>query len=238
MNARLGHIVIACGVVAIALVACGGTVGAVGDGAGSSPAADPAATAAPPDGGAISNGGDDAATADAAGADGAPQADGGAPDAAPKDEPCPQKLDVNCSASCGGPTKCSQVACNLPLTAGYVVSDDDFPFVMRTPSSPGSLTPGGLPPQCANICGGALFYGLHFRVITTTQPQLRVRVEAPWVISNAAATADNAACQYRVHCMSLTVGSSPIVPLVVATTDPNAPARNVVIEATSDPCVP
>lgn len=239
MNTRFVHVAIACGVVAIALVACGGTAsqvetGASSDGGGSSPP--PAQPAATPDGGVIS---DASAGADAADADGASQADGSAPDAASKDDPCPAKLDVNCSTSCGGLSECSQVACNLPsLTAGYVVPDDDFPFVVRTPSSPGALTPGGVPPLCTNSCGGPLWYGLHFRVVTTTQPQVRVRVEAPWLLSSAWATADNAACLYRVRCMSLTVGSPPIVPLVVATTDPNAPARNIVVEATSDPCVP
>lgn len=236
MNTRLGHIAIACGIVAILLLACGGTDGAVGDGGGPPPEG--------PDAGVISEAGADAASADATNADatnadGALQGDGSPPDAAPKDDPCPAKLDVNCSTSCSGPSNCSQVACNLPVTAGYVVPDGDFPFVLRTASSPVALTPGGVPPQCTNNCGGSLvWYGLHFRIVTSTQPKVRVRVEPPWLLSSATSTADDAACMYRVRCLSLPVGSPPIVRLVVATTDPNAPARNVVVEATSDPCVP
>ena len=231
MNTRLVHVAIVCGVVCLALLACGGAhldVDVV-DGDSFPP---PGEEAASRDGGVSS----EAAHDDAASADGAPHTDASAPDAAAKDDPCPPKLDVNCSTSCGGPTECSQVACHLPsLTAGYVLSDDDFPFVVRAPSSPGALTPSSVPPRCTDSCGGPLWHGVHFRVVTTTQPKIRVRVEPPWFVSRALATADNAAC-FRVSCMSLTVGSTPIVPLVVATTDPNAPARNVVIEATSDPC--
>ena len=227
---RARHIAIVSGALLVALMACGGHVDVPGGGSSSAaaPAQPPAAAI---DGGEISH-----AAADAASADSALQADASVFDAAPKDDPCPSKLDVNCSTSCGGPTECSQAACSLPPTAGYAVPADDFPFVVRMPSSPGALTPGALPPKCADNCGGAVFYGLHFRVVTTTQPNVRVRVEPPWFVSRAIATADNAAC-VRVSCMSLMVNSSsPIVPLVVATTDPNAPARNVVIEATSDPC--
>lgn len=229
--------VFGCSVVVAVVVACGGTVGADHVEGGATPDGGPSGVGVgvagnpDPDGAATS--GVDAAAADAA--DASPQGDGSTPDATLPDDPCPPKLDVNCSTSCGGPAECFKVSSCSPGSS-IPVPDDQFPFVVRTPSSPGSLTDAF---RCFKFCTGAAtsLYALSFK-ITTLQPQVRVRVEPPWRVANRPSTND-ACTTLKRSCESMThITGGSAIPIVVGTDDPNAPARNVIIEATSDECPP
>lgn len=143
------------------------------------------------------------------------------------DDECPLTgLDLNCSSTCGGPTStCASVKCATTTVTNFAItSSSQLPFVMRTPSHPGK------DPNCQPRCGpGDSVYGMALMVDVPPVDGygIRVRVAAPWRISRFDL--------YRPWCYAGT-GSTcsifilPKPQIVISTTDPNAPSRNIYID--------
>lgn len=169
---------------------------------------------------------------DAAAVDADAQASGG--------DPCPPYvIDANCSSACGGPNAdCEQVRCQMTDAASvappvHLTSWSQLPFTMRTPDHP------GVDPECDQTCtsifgqrGTAVDYGMAVW-IDMPYPNYGIRVfvdppwqmlpfdgRIPWCASNPAAA--NSYCMYE---------RNADLQLLVFTEDPNAPSRNVRIEA-------
>ncbi len=152
-------------------------------------------------------------------------------------DPCPSKvIDVNCSTTCGGDkSKCSLVTCGSTTSdpALQITNYSQLPFILRTPDKP------GVDPKCAK-CDGAL-PGLYAMAVSISFPYalrpIRVTVGAPWMIGGFNRYYPHCAFDGKSGCFALKSYRSD---LVIFTTDPNAPSRNVVIdmEPASDASVP
>jgi len=145
-------------------------------------------------------------------------------------EPCPTKVDVNCSTSCGGPTSCSQVECSAPLSALYAIKGySSLPITMRTPDRP--------PAQIACQCGTlGVSYSMHFYIgLPAGGPGVRVRVEPPWRIYRSSSATPQCAVADLGQCA---IVSTENYLLIGTKTPPSSPARNVFIEqrAPGDTC--
>lgn len=157
----------------------------------------------------------------------------------PVDDPCPNELAVNCSTSCGE-SNCYGGWWGCSSNDAYTPVDDVFPFILRTPSSPKETQF-----SCRGGCGNnGPIYGAAFR-LKTFQSRVRVRVDPPWMVAHKAPYIPahpslgmlGSACGWLTQCVSVEPESpSWYVRLIFATFDPKAPARNVVIEATEEPC--
>ncbi len=223
----------ACAAIGAVIVACGGTIEpAAGESSSKTPGGSPAAgTGADPS--SERDGGGDVFGADAGDADAA--SDSGAVDAGWKDDPCPPKVDINCSTSCGGLTEWQKVKRCGPNSGSssptLFLSDEVPSLVVRTPSS---LEPLMDAFRCTQTCDGVTpLYSLTARVLSLTSG-FRVRVEPPWVVVALRTSSDDVCYGPRRSCESMSAGRTFSV--VVATEDSNAPARNVIIEATTEPC--
>src|ERR1019366_5310901 len=170
-------------------------------------------TSSPESDGAPSH--DDAGSDDATASDTTPDAyspDGSGQEGSASDDPCPSTTAgaahvINCSSSCGWkPTPCPQRDCP---SSGYVVTS--LPLLVRTPDLP------AVTEACA-ACGGPAFE-LVFSVLGASAVSgVRVTVGEPWHI------VDNSTCYSG--CLALVQAAT----VKVATTDPSAPARNIVFE--------
>jgi hypothetical protein len=152
------------------------------------------------------------------------QGDGAADGNAASDDPCPPSLDVNCSTTCGGPSaNCYDTVCPASLSDIIQLYSTSLPFTIRTTSDPGVgfWCDGGHP-----VCGGIVRAG--FGVSNDVAP-LIVRVGPPWFISQA----DNCAFFYPEASLPPTgcAEFSAIGSITVFTTDPHAPARNIMISS-------
>lgn len=154
------------------------------------------------------------------------------------DDPCPPTpIFMDCSGQCQDlTTACTDpqkhATCSESPTYVSVEKHEQFPFVIRTPSKP------GMDPACTALCGpGSTAYGLAVRVVLPYDPVylMRVKVGAPWRILFA---------QTGEYCMGGSVAECHIFTpnfagtatnVTIVTDDPNAPARNVVVERLPKP---
>jgi len=147
-------------------------------------------------------------------------------------EPCPPKIDFNCSTSCGGPTgNCAQLECGAPAPGYVMTSSTPRPIVLRTPDRPAA--------KASCYCAGAMpvtLYSLHMRVSLGVGDKVRVRVSAPWKIYSTSLAKPHCALSDLGQCAVLYDDSF----ISIGTTSPEtAPARNVVMDipATGDGCI-
>jgi hypothetical protein len=144
-------------------------------------------------------------------------------------DPCPSKIDVNCSSSCGGPSdNCAVSSCGVTNDKVIrVTSYSMLPFVMRTPSPPWGTFAD---PACKCSFEYRIRFGMRvFVQLPPGGPGFRIRVGAPWVIYNAGIPA---------HCLGGSrgecFGSISGADLIIGTTETQPPARNIIIDARPD----
>lgn len=205
----------------------GGTGGAAGSGGAAGQGGTAGAAGS-------STGGEDA------GAD-AMEAGGGGP--GPDDDPCPaQPVELDCSDQCGGPTAlCAGATCSLEPFSSVIIEDSSaYPYVFRTPSHP------GVDPACEAACQEQTYFpqtiapAKYGMIVTVNAPDdqskvLKVKVGPPWWIEITAESVPYYCldwspvqdCQVDTQATGLTV--------MILTDDPNAPARNVVLDLVDKP---
>lgn len=133
------------------------------------------------------------------------------------DDPCPSTLDINCSDSC--PKKSCAYTCENTASGIFLkVPVGAAPFVMRTPSKP--------MPDLACI-DGTCKHRYAF-VFDYSWPRIRVRVGSGWRIG--AATGPRGLCVRPGSTTSCYFTDFGYRPIIVYTDDPDAPARNIVID--------
>lgn len=145
---------------------------------------------------------------------------------------CPGSLiNVNCSTTCGGVTTiCSDATCSTNDTPNLkITSASQLPFVMRTPAYP------GIDPKCQPRCGaGDTVYGMavHVNLTSVSGYGIRVRVSDPWTIRQFSVL--QPWCSAFGHRGACAIFSLPNPKILIATSDPNAPSRNVYIDIAKD----
>jgi hypothetical protein len=175
-------------------------------------------------GGMFSCGRGGASDADGGASDGGRSEGGSSDGGGPlEDDPCPVGGKVfNCSDTCENPVQCRVSRCTEAPDYDSIYIDE-VPAVVRTPAIPGdqncgTCTPDG-PSAVANITLRAAIEGSY-----------KIQVDSPWYVIPAALQAPNTLCIGR-QCVWRGLS------VLIATTDPNAPARNVYItEAPPDSC--
>lgn len=157
--------------------------------------------------------------------------DGGQSPTPLPDEPCPERLDVNCSSSCtASPTTvpCDKVACFAvgALTIRALTPPVAKPFVLRTPSHPGRDA------DCAQRCvPDAPAYAMSVKLeLVAVKDHVRFRVAAPWSVLEAGTPCTSGP---KATCL---ITRNRYANLVLTTDDPNAHASNAIIEDTTDDC--
>jgi hypothetical protein len=158
-----------------------------------------------------------------------------AADAAPSD-PCPvasYSIAQNCDSTCStlSTTSCSQARCGSGGQAASI-SFISSPLAVRTPDAPGT------DPDCATECpGGGVAYAMTDLLVVSKD--VDVRVAAPWAVYFQPA---NGPTPFPTCPLPAQTSSCVHVPasategaLFIVTNDPQAPARNVYIEA-GDAC--
>jgi hypothetical protein len=134
-------------------------------------------------------------------------------------EPCPTKVDYNCSSTCGADT-CGPLTCESPTTITFATSMPR-PIVIRTPDRP--------EPNANCHCTGAMpvtSYSLHFQLYIAGT--IRIRVAPPWKIYRANSSKPLCAASEYGQCAVLTNANQYI--LIGTTTPTSSPSRNVIIE--------
>lgn len=160
----------------------------------------------------------------------APAQDGDAQD---QDDLCPTTpVLLNCASDCGGPSPaCSDpgVTCSKYPTTVSAKEHKAFPWVVRTPSHPGT------DPDCAGLCSSGPAPAFGVSVDIGVPPDwvydLRVTVAPPWRVFLS---------PFAEFCMTgsasgCVVGQGAAVSVHLVTDDPNAPARNALIERVPKP---
>ncbi len=174
-------------------------------------------------------------TGGAAGGDGSAGTGGSAGDASAdgagggtqwKDDPCPTKKPIiDCSTGCGGPSaSCAQAMC----TNTFYSADPKpaFPYVIRTPSKPGT------DPACVKQCGnGSTVYGIGLAWNFPVKPMfgMKVTVPKPWFVKIDYLDDPNHYCLTGKESQCAVYGTVSDN-VYVLTTDPTAPAVNAVVE--------
>ncbi len=150
-------------------------------------------------------------------------ADGSVPgaDASTTDDPCPSgPIGINCSSECGGVSS----GCGILICSEQGVDEvtgSELPFVIRTPSLPLAI--------CNSCDSGPELEYLVFRGDFSSLPNgAMVTVGAPWTVGSTA-TGNGCAPGPASQCAVFTGVAS----VVVWTSDPTAPARNVELTAVS-----
>jgi hypothetical protein len=187
-------------------------------------------------------------TVDAPGSDASPSdADGGVvsdsaspndgpSEAEPPPNPCyaPNLYFLSCDPACldptGSTTTCDQSKCGPTVTVDLPDSSA-LPFFVRTPNAP------GVDPTCAAECPSESWvYGLGFQ-LTQIPYAWTVKVDPPWMIfvAQVGPYCANMAFTPR-NCITLQPGTSGT--LFVMTTDPNAPARNILFDSANQASCP
>ncbi|MBK8998726.1 MAG: hypothetical protein IPM35_23640 [Myxococcales bacterium] len=198
---------------------CGGTGGAGGgSGAGGSSGASGGAGGGTTDGSAgASTGGTGGNAGDAS--------SGGTGGSQWQDDPCPTKTPlVNCASDCGGPTP----SCAQATSCGFYYFETkwiDYPYVVRTPSKPGS------DPKCTGLCSPASTVygmGIDFSPPFKAGYGLKIKVKKPWFVR--AEGLWGSFCPDSIAKQECTVWGNVTPKITVFTDDPTAPAANVTIE--------
>lgn len=153
-------------------------------------------------------------------------AGGGAP-ANPGDDACPTgPMIENCTDQCGGPLKCSAAECPTvtPTDLGHATLAVGTVLV-RTPHAPGKLC------TCSDSATVAAADSLAFQNLPVQDAH--VTTPASWYVAfvNDFASAKGCAVPQNIHCLSLTSNFFDGWTAVVWTTDPNAPAVNLIVES-------
>lgn len=152
----------------------------------------------------------------------------GADGALSASDPCPaSSANINCSTSCGGPTaNCSLVRCQSDLMTVFKVPYKSLPFVVRLPDKP------GFDPKCPESCleRPRTAFGVLLDSDYFAEPAgLRIRVSPPWTISRNNTFTDF--CPFDLLGSGSCVVFKESTPdILISTSDPNAPARNVVFD--------
>lgn len=154
-------------------------------------------------------------------------------DAQVQDDPCPTTpVLLNCASDCGGPSPaCSSpgVTCSKSPTSVSAKEHKAFPWVVRTPSHPGT------DPNCAGLCSSGPPPAFGVSVDIGVPPDwvydLRVTVSPPWRVFLS---------PFPEFCLTgsasgCVVGQGASVSVHLVTDDPNAPARNALIERVPKP---
>ncbi len=154
------------------------------------------------------------------------------------DDPCPTGINIsqilrNCSTTCAAQSSCSDIACQSASEVD--LPSVDGPEYVRTPSQPGMNV------NCS-VCSTSTAYSFTIRADTyqVASYHLRVTVSPPWSLATGY-SATNPLCYdsaTATQCAIIAQGSStaggPYPWVYVVTNDPNAPARNIVIEQSVD----
>jgi hypothetical protein len=200
-----------------------GTGGAAGDASLQDSAADSAVQDATP--------GDAPADGDAANPDGGFN---------PGDDPCPTgPIWLNCSDSCGKKSpECASLVCGIHMYLKEVTDPASFPIIIRTPSRPGWIAAcTAACPEKPTACAVTLPIGLPTSKDAGGYTHgIRVRVGYPWRIQKPLSMLSicldpSSPPKCRVF------SSDAMSDLEVVTDDPNAPAKNVLIERLPNPVV-
>ena len=143
-----------------------------------------------------------------------------------KDDPCPTKKPIiDCSTGCGGPSaSCAQAMC----TNTFYSADPKpaFPYVIRTPSKPGT------DPACVKQCGnGSTVYGigLSWNLPVGGYVGMKVTVPKPWFAKIDYLNDPNHYCLTGKESQCAVYGAVS-QNVYVLTNDPNAPAVNALVE--------
>ena len=218
------------------VAANGGTGGSsVGGSSGSSGGMSSGGTGTTSAGGTMSSGGANAGTSGASGtgtSGAAGKATGGSGGGATGGSgplpPCPDHIDLNCDLACGPVAQ----ECTAPkgVCAGQYASAKPAPidaFVIRTPPHPGTSA------VCFKSCGGTDVWALAVQLGdgSPSDPWWRMRTDSPdwWAVLKVDNPAGCVPAAPTVTCVTATESDgSP--PFFIVTTNPNAPAANVVIE--------
>lgn len=181
------------------------------------------------------------ATQDSQSEAGDAETDSGYPPPHLGDDPCPTgEMLANCSDSCG-PTHpyCDQAVCYGGFTATTI---DQFPVVVRMPSEPGWSD------KCLAACPPVWkyrpAYGFIVRSDLVGDPSigkhqwgLRARIDPPWGVRIIDPKSTVQFCgmdDVQPESCVVSQNDSPVY-FVVDTLDPDAPARNLVIERVMTP---
>lgn len=149
----------------------------------------------------------------AAGTDGGPQGGAAQGGQTSGDDPCPIVGNlVDCSGSCENPSQCHVSQCMAAPDYDSVLIDS-VPAVVRTPSAPGDR-------NCKACPSGGLSAVANITIRTTLIGSYKFEVDPPWYVQPGGGHSANSLC---VGNQCLAWG----LPVVIATTDPNAPSRNV-----------
>lgn len=160
-----------------------------------------------------------------------------AADSGALDDACPTTpLYLNCDDECRGPSpECyapgSRVTCSGGATTAAVYDHAAFPLVVRTPSHP------GVDQKCIGECGESnTVFGvsLYVGVPDGSVYALRVTAPEPWRV-RFSKFADFCLDGASAGCSVYDYGTSIAVEIV--TDDPNAPARNVLLERVPKPAI-
>lgn len=219
-------------VISLALLGCGSTtinnVSSCGPGTTPVDGTCVAVDAAGNDTSSVST--DSAMGGDAVAGDSSPSEDSVVPDGTtPAGDPCPASPpNINCSSSCGGPSaNCSLVRCQSDLMTVFKVPYKSLPFVVRLPDKP------GFDPKCPESClefprtaFGVMLNSDYFAEATG----MRIRVSPPWTISRNNAGMDFCALAPLGSGNCFVLKGTGGDDILISTSDPNAPARNVVFE--------
>ena len=183
---------------------------------------------------ALDGGGSDAAAGDAQGNDASGSTDGKAQeaDAIAPDDPCPATVNVNCSDTCGGRNAdCDNTTCGSKPDGGQggqkiVLTDySQLPYVMRTPRAP--RPDPECPASCAGTGGLAPKFAMAIRVsMPTLRTGIRAYIALPWRIRGYGSSYPFCAYPPVDNCHIADNAFS----LLIETDDPEAPARNLIIE--------
>lgn len=140
----------------------------------------------------------------------------------PNDDPCPtEPINVNCSTSCG-----SAGACKCAHYGGNGIDQNlASHYVARTPSNPD----GGCGWSCPADAGQAPFFWMHFALLNV-QGGYKLTVGKPWRVFASFYPDFCVTNKYANGCARLSTTGVQSIYFYVATDDPNAPARNILIE--------
>jgi len=145
------------------------------------------------------------------------------------DDPCPDvKPLVNCSSTCLDPQECVVSKCNSSTVGRrvyYVTPSLGGVATIRTPSGPGVA-------GCESCSDGISAVATIVLEGDSFDPVM-YEVDPPWYIAAFGAAQGNAICEESGRPCHAQTSTEPVL---IATSDPNAPARNIRITTTFDFC--
>jgi hypothetical protein len=144
------------------------------------------------------------------------------------DDGCPEGPSVNCSLTCEQQIDCPLTECFVPIEASrvrYASPEVGGSITIRTPSNPGTVG--------CNACDSGTSAVAAITLQGYTADPVMYEVEAPWYLVVPSASEGHAICESRGRPC---VKSPSQEPILVATSDPAAPSRNIRATTTFDLC--